>query len=124
MQRDPNRPRRVGEVLKRELAELIRQQLDHPDAMSITLTATDVSPDLRSAKFFVTCLKGEQQAIEMVKVLNQASGFLRHCLRGRVDLRGLPNLRFVYDESVERGRRISALIDEVAPDSADKNDSD
>ncbi|GMR18157.1 MAG: ribosome-binding factor A [Gammaproteobacteria bacterium] len=117
MHRDSNRPRRVGEVLKRELALIIRQELNHPRRTDVTLTAIDVSPDLRSAKLFFTCLKGEQEAKEMSQVLNQASGFFRHCLRGRVELRGIPSLRFVYDESIERGRKISALIDKVRTDS-------
>lgn len=114
MQRDSNRPRRVGEVLKRELALIIRQELDHPRANDITLTAVDMSPDLRSARLFFTFLDSDEQAKEMTQVLNQASGFFRHHLRGRVQLRGIPKLRFIYDESIERGRRLSALIDKVS----------
>lgn len=123
MQRDPNRRRRVGEVLKRELVLVIRQQLNHPRANDITLTALDVAPDLRSAKVFFTCLGFEKHvpekyAKEVSDTLNQASGFLRHCLKDRVELRGIPKLRFVYDESIERGQRISALIDKVRTDSS------
>lgn len=120
MSHDSNRPRRIAELLKRELAQLIAQELNDPRIGPVTLTAVDVTPDLKLAKVFYTQL-GETEASsqgfkETTEALNHASGFLRHCLRARVDLRSIPALRFKYDESVARGARISALLNQAHGD--------
>ena len=111
MPSESNRPRRVGELIKRELAQLIRVELDDPRIGDVTLTAVEMAPDLKSAKVFFTRRGKPGEAADVAAVLNRASGYLRHCLRGRVDLRGIPALRFIYDQSVDRGARVSALID-------------
>lgn len=113
MRKDSSRVYRIGALLKRELAGLIRQELSDPRAAKATITDVDVAPDLSHAKIFVTHLDGVEHARPLVKALNHASGFLRHRLADRVDLRVVPDLRFVYDESVERGVNISRLIDEA-----------
>lgn len=110
MHRDTNRPRRVGALIKRELAQVIEHDLDDPRVGQVTVTAVDVAPDLKSAKVYVSCLQGAGEGGKYVAALNRAAGFLRHCLRERVELRGIPGLRFVYDESAERGRRIEDLL--------------
>lgn len=111
MPKETERTRKIGALLQRELALLVAQELDDPRAAKVTLTAVDVAPDLSHAKIFVTHLSGAAQARELVTILNKAANFLRHELAGRVKLRKLPALRFVYDESVERGMALSELID-------------
>ena len=126
MPSESNRPRRVAELLKRELAQLIRAELDDPRIGDVTLTAVAMAPDLKSAKVYFTRMGPPGEIAEAAAVLNRASGYLRHCLRGRVDLRGIPALRFIYDQSVDRGARVSALIDRALaaePDSDTKRDT-
>ncbi len=108
---DSNRPRRVAELLRRELATLIRHELKDPRAHGVTITAVDVSPDLSSAKVYVTTLGAPEAARESVAALNHAAQFLRHRLLGRLVLRGVPQLQFRYDESLERGRELTDLIE-------------
>ena len=108
---ESNRPRRVAGLLQKELAILIQQELADPRVKNITLTAVEMSRDLSSARVFITSMTGAESAQQAVTALNKASSFLRKNLRGRLDLRGVPNLKFVYDESVERGANLSALID-------------
>lgn len=115
--RNTNRPRRVGALLKRELADVISRNVNDPNVGSVTITSIDVTPDLRKAKIYFTCWQNEENHEQTLDGLNRASGFLRHCLRDRVDLRGIPLLTFVYDESIERGSRISKLIDDSLSDS-------
>lgn len=115
--RDSNRPRRVGALLKRELAEVITRNVNDPNVGSVTITSVDVAPDLKKARVYFTCWQNEENHEQTLEGLNRASGFLRHCLRERVDLRGIPLLTFVYDESIERGSRISKLIDDSLKDS-------
>lgn len=121
--RDSNRPRRVGELLKRGLADVLRQEFSHPLSARITLTAIDMASDLRNAKVFFTIMGGESvdggEAVDVKKLtaeLNKASGYFRHCLRDRVELRGLPKLIFAYDTAVERGAHMEALFTQIHGD--------
>lgn len=111
MHQDSNRQRRVAELLKRELAVLIQHELNDPRVQGVTLTATEVTRDLSSAKVYFTSLAGAHRAKPCVAALNKAAHFLRRQLMERLELRGVPALRFFYDESVERGAALSSLID-------------
>lgn len=123
MQKVTNRPQRVAELLKRELAVLIPQAVRDPHVSGVTLTHAEVARDLSAAKIYFTLLGDTAKAKETARALNHAAGFLRHELRGRVVLRGIPQLRFYYDESVARGARLTSLIDKaIAADK--KNDGE
>ena len=111
MQKDSNRPRRVAELIRRELAMLIPRELDDPHAHQITITGAEVSRDMSSARIYFSLLSGSVEAKQTAKSLNRAAGFLRHALMERVSLRSVPALRFYFDESVERGARIDSLIE-------------
>ena len=116
MPRDYPRSLRVAEQIQRELADLIRLELDDPRVGMVTLTEIEVSPDYRHAKVFFSTLGDVHQVAAATSALNHAAGFLRHELGQRVKLRSVPQLHFSYDESVERGIRISQLIEQaVAP---------
>lgn len=110
MRKDTGRTRKIGELLQRELATLIPREVGDPRAAKVTITAVDVAPDLSNARVFVTHLAGEAQAEKAVTALNHAAGFLRHALMKRVVLRHVPDLRFMYDASVERGDKIERLL--------------
>jgi ribosome-binding factor A len=77
------------------------------------LTDAEVSADYAHAKVFFTALGTVDQIAAAAAGLNHAAGFLRHELGQRIKLRGIPQLHFIYDESVERGMRLSQLIDEA-----------
>jgi ribosome-binding factor A len=123
MQKDSNRPRRVAELIKRELAVLIPRELDDPHAHEVTLTYAEVARDLSSAKIYFTLLGGAPTAREAAAALNHAAGFLRRLLHERVVLRSIPQLRFYYDESVERGARLTSLIDRALAEDRSKKKS-
>lgn len=108
------RTRRVAEQLRRDLADLIRIRLDDPRMAMVSITAIDVSSDLRNARVHVTVVgAAEGERAEIVDHLNEVSGYLRGELGRRLRLRSTPKLRFNYDESVERGAELSALIKEA-----------
>jgi ribosome-binding factor A len=122
MPRDHSRTLRVAEQIQRELAELIRLELKDPRVGMVTLTDVEVSADYAHAKVFFTTLGTSDQIAAATAGLNHAAGFLRHELGRRIKLRGIPELHFIYDESVERGVRLSRLIDEaVGTVERDKN---
>jgi ribosome-binding factor A len=111
MHQETNRPRRVAHLLQREVADLIQREISDPRVHHVTITSVDVSRDLSQARVYFTCLDSDADPAEAEKALNHAQGYLRHHLKSRLDLRGVPHLRFIYDTSIERGARISALID-------------
>lgn len=110
MKRAQGRPQRVGDLIQRELSELVARELRDPRVGMVTLTAVDVSPDMSHAKVLFTLLDKERLE-EVQEGLRRAAGFLRSQLAKRVKLYSIPELRFEYDESVERADRLSRLID-------------
>jgi ribosome-binding factor A len=105
-----SRPVKLGDLIQRELSELVQRELRDPRVGMITITGVDVSPDFSHAKVFFTLLNPEQLG-EVKQGLKRAAGFLRSQLARRIKLYTTPELRFEYDESVERGDRLSRLID-------------
>ena len=104
------RTHKLGDLIQRELSELLQRELRDPRVGMITITSVDVSPDFSHAKVFFTLLSKEN--LEDVQLgLRRAAGFLRSQLARRIKLYTTPELRFEYDESVERGDRLSRLID-------------
>lgn len=104
---------RIAEHIQRELAELIRTEVRDPRVGMVTLTGVDVSQDGSHAKVFFTVLGPEAAAREATEGLGHAAGFLRSELAHRLSTRTVPELHFEHDESVERGVRLSRLIDEA-----------
>jgi ribosome-binding factor A len=108
------RPQKVADLIQRELSELLRLEVRDPRVGMLTITSVDVSPDLSHAKVFFTILNKDHLQ-GTLQGLQRAAGFLRSQLAHRMKLYTTPELRFVYDESVERGDRLSRLIDSVVP---------
>lgn len=113
MPKDFERSRRVAEQLQRELALLVQQELKDPRLGMLTISAVQVSKDMSNAKVFVTVLNEQQDRDKTLAALQHAAGFLQHELGQRLQLRIIPKLRFVYDESIARGANLSALIDKA-----------
>ena len=116
MPKEYSRSQRVAEQVRRELAELIRLEVKDPRVGFITLTDVEITPDYAHAKVFFTSMRGEEGLDEILVGLRRASGFLRRELGKRVRIHTLPELHFQYVPSVERGSRMSQLIDQVVRD--------
>ena len=112
MKRGQGRPQRLGDLIQREVAELIRLELRDPRVGMITITSVDVSPDLSHAKIFFTVLEKDKLP-DTLQGLARSAGFLRSQLAKRIKMYTTPELRFAYDESVERGDQLSRLIDKA-----------
>ena len=125
MAQEFSRTRRVGEQLKRELAQLIHDEVKDPRVTMVTVNAVEVSRDLAHARIYVTSLVEQDQRDKLIEGLNKAAGFLRRELGRRISLRTTPQLHFTYDESIDSGARMSALINEaVSSDRARHVDDD
>jgi len=104
---------RVADVIQREVATLLqRKEFEHPDLGFVTISMVEVSADLSYAKVFITTLNDEDIKPSLA-ALNSGAGFFRTALSKKMNLRQVPKLRFVYDESVARGNRITALFDKI-----------
>ena len=116
MPKPSNRLNRIGDMLKQELAQLIQTELRDPRLGMVSVLEVRVSRDLSHADVFITVLGAE--APEAVATLNKAAGLLRSKLAKNVNLRATPKLKFIFDKSVENGRKLSALIDEAVAQDA------
>ena len=119
MPRDYPRSRRIAEQVQRELSDVVRLELKDPRVGMITITDVEVTDDQSHARVFFTALGDEARIADAAAGLKHAAGFLRSELARRMKLRSVPQLQFKHDESVERGMRLSQLIDDaVAQDAA------
>ncbi|MDG4550635.1 MAG: 30S ribosome-binding factor RbfA [Candidatus Contendobacter sp.] len=115
------RPRRIGEQIRRDLAELIRAELRDPRLTLVSTTSVEVSRDLAHARIYVTAVCDPAERAELVAELNRAAPLLRRGLGRRLRTRTVPKLEFHYDETVERGARLSALIDAAVAADAERH---
>jgi ribosome-binding factor A len=113
MKKHSQRAQRVGDQIQRELAELLREEVKDPRVHRLTVTSVEVSSDLSHAKVFFTQLTGRENAADTIQGLQHAAGYLRSELSHRLKLYSVPQLHFVYDESIEAGMRLSQLIDDA-----------
>ncbi len=131
MPKDYPRSRRIAEQIQRELSDIIRLELKDPRVGMITITDVEVTSDHEHAKIFFTRLgdfiklaqadkPGDADSnTPVLRALEHAAGFLRSELAHRMRLRIVPQLHFEYDVSVERGVRLSNLIDEAVGNKPD-----
>jgi ribosome-binding factor A len=109
---------RIAEQVRRELAELIRNELKDPRVGMVSLTGVEVSADYAHARVFFSSMAGREHLDSTLAGLQQAAGFLRRELGRRISIHNTPQLRFVFDESLERGADLSRLIEEAVSVSA------
>jgi ribosome-binding factor A len=124
MAREFSRTNRIGEMVQRELAQLIQHEVSDPRVGLVTVSHVDVTSDLKYAKVYVTRLttvESQEEIDQCLQGLNRAAGFLRRGLASRVELRNIPELRFQYDKSLEHGFHMDELI---AKANADLKDED
>jgi ribosome-binding factor A len=107
------RMRRVDEAVREVLSDVIAKDLQDPRVGFVTVTAVKTSPDLRHARVYVSVLGDEQVRAQTLEGLSSAHGFLQGRVAAELSLKHTPTLTFEYDESVDRGMRITQLIDEI-----------
>jgi ribosome-binding factor A len=104
--------RRINEVLREVIGAAIAE-LSDPRIGFVTVTSVETSPDLRAAKVHVSVLGDEEQVRSTMTALNEARPYLRHEIGARTELRYVPDLTFVSDQTAERAARISTLLREA-----------
>ncbi len=104
------RPRRVADLLKKEISDIIFKELKDPRVGFVTLTKVDVTADLRIAKVYFSVLSSKGNVEDSLTGLNSANVFIRNELKKRVKLRLLPSLEFIFDDSLDYVEKIEKLI--------------
>jgi len=107
------RSARVNALLQRELGTIISEELQDPRIGFTTVTAVEITDDLRTARVHVSVLGDEDQIASTMRAIEEATPYLRHELGSRIELRYVPELVFVSDRSAERSARISTLLREA-----------
>lgn len=108
--KERRRPRQVADVVREELARLLRTEVSDPAVGFATITEVVLSSDLRSARVYVSVLGGEGAFEKSVRALNHAAPMLRGMVGRNCGLRYAPELRFEEDHSLERGARIEEIL--------------
>ncbi|CDZ75923.1 Ribosome-binding factor A [Legionella massiliensis] len=122
MSNEFKRTDRVAEMMQRKLSQLIQQEIKDPRLPAfVTISSVKVAADLSHAKVYFTVL--DENIKQTTAILNSAASYLRTALARSVKLRTVPQLHFIYDESIEYGRRLSRLIDDVNPANEDDEQS-
>ena len=101
---------RAGTEIQRELSNILLLDAKDEDFKNVTITAVEVSNDLSFAKVYFTTLD-DREKVE--HDLNNAAGFFRSLLAERLEVRHTPELRFIFDESIEYGQKIEKIIEEL-----------
>ncbi len=103
----------MGDLLQEEISLILLQKVRDPRLEGLTVTAVEVSADLKKAHVYVSSLGGLEERRQALKGLKKAEGFLRHELASRISLRVVPEIIFHWDESLERGQRIEELLHQL-----------
>ncbi|MDG1732971.1 MAG: 30S ribosome-binding factor RbfA [Thalassotalea sp.] len=125
MAREFARTDRVSQEIQREIAVILQREIKDPRLGMLTVSSVEVTRDLLYAKVFVTFFDDDQEVIKTsISVLNDAAGYIRSILAKSLRARIMPNLRFVYDQSLAEGIRMSSLVDQVIRDDERKSNQD
>lgn len=103
---------RIADNIQKELSYILQLEVRDEDIKFVTITDVHVTNDLSFAKVYVTVLN-EKKKEATLKALKDAAGFLRKELAKRIDVRHIPELQFVYDESIDYGKKIETIIEEI-----------
>ncbi len=103
---------RIGEELKREIADIVKNEIKDPGMGFVSITLVEVAGDMRHAKVFYSVLGGEGERKATEASIKRAAGFIRREVASRLSLRYTPELTFIFDDSIEHGIKIAKILNE------------
>ncbi|MEW6065302.1 ribosome-binding factor A [Desulforamulus profundi] len=108
-----HRPERIAEAIKKEIADLLRNEIKDPRVGFVTITGVEVTKDLCFAKIFISVMGSEDQRAETLSTLQKAAGYMRSEIGRRIKVRHAPEIIFKLDTSLDNGTRIMELLREI-----------
>jgi len=107
------RIKKVNELMRREISTIIQQEFQDPKLMFVTIVRVDVSRDLRHAAVYYSFLGEDKKLKEIVQTFERLSRYIRKLVGQRIRLRYTPELRFIFDKSIEYGARIEKAFEDI-----------
>ena len=104
---------RVNQLVKEEVSKIIQGELRDPSIRFVTVTKVDIKSGLRLAYIYITTMESEERKDKTVEALNNASGYIKRLLSGRIKLRYMPELKFFKDESITKLIKLQELFDKI-----------
>ena len=104
---------RVGGQVQKELSDLLQKEIRDPRLDFVTIMRVSISDDLRSARIYFSVAEGERRKLSALAGFKSAAGYLRRKLSRRLELRHVPELEFLYDESFDRATRINRVLNGI-----------
>jgi ribosome-binding factor A len=105
-----SRPERVAEAIKEEISRIVRERVSDPRIGFLSVTKVEITPDLKSAKIFISVLGNKIDREKTFEGLKSASSFIRGQLGNSLDMRHVPEISFVHDKSIERASRVLNIM--------------
>ena len=102
---------RLNNLFTEEISKIIQEELKDKSIGFVTITASKVTNDLSYAKVYFTTLEEDKQKV--ADTLNKATGFIKSCLCERIEIRKMPEIKFIYDESIDYGKKIDDIIERI-----------
>lgn len=109
----------MGDLLRREISQILSREVKEPLAQFVTITGVRVSKDLRNACVYYTALQDDDTLKDVAAALKRSAGFVQRMLGSRIQLRSVPHLRFEYDTSLRDGARMDELLRGIDTGSGD-----
>ena len=123
MRKNSMKNTRINGEVQKELAEILRGEIKDPRISPLTsVISVEVAPDLKTCKAWISVYGDDRAAEDTLAGLKSAEGYIRRELARRINLRNTPEIRFIVDQSIAYGVKMSKLIDEVAKSDAHKED--
>jgi len=104
---------RVGGQVQKELSDLLLKEINDPRLDSVTILRVSITDDLRSARIYFSVAEGEEHKLSAIAGFKSASGYLRRKLSRRLELKNMPRLEFLYDESFDRATKLNKVLKEI-----------
>ena len=111
MKTPSKRNRQVADLIRREIAMLMKTSISDPRLEKMMITTVDLAPNLSNARIFYI-LPNKDDNDQVIAALKKAKGFIRRALSSRVELRYTPQISFLYDDSIDRARQLLSLMDD------------
>jgi ribosome-binding factor A len=117
------RSARVSDLIREEVADIIMNRIKHKTLGFVTVTGAKITDDLKNATVYLSVLD-EKESNNTLRKLNAASSFIKSELGKRLKLKYIPKLRFMIDESIEYGRKIDRIFDEIETERSEPDDDE
>jgi len=112
MPKNPQRIERIADLIQHALAKILQQEAQDSRFRSVTITGVSIDRDLSYAKVYVSVMQ-EEKTKDTIAALNRARKYFRHALAQAVELRAVPELKFIFDDTAIQGDRISILLNKA-----------